>query len=129
MIESGEFSQELVKEVFHGRYQVQEQLGSGQKTHVFRARDLHAGRDVSLKVLWRAGRGQRFENYLEFQRQVRALQKVSHPRVARQLAFERTSSAVLLVEEFFPGLLLSQLPPGQTLAPAAVIAILLQTAE
>jgi serine/threonine protein kinase len=124
-----EFSQELVREVFHGRYQIQEELGAGARTLVFRAVDLHAGRDVSVKVLWRQGRGQRLLNYLEFQRQVRAVQKVSHPRVAAVLAYERTSSAVVLVEEFFPGLLLSQIPSGNILPAPVVTAILVQAAE
>ena len=55
--------------------------------------------DVQIKVFSRSSRSPLFEKFLAFQRQAKSLEQISQPRVARVLAMERTTSAVVLVEE------------------------------
>ncbi len=124
----GESAQELVGELFQGRYVLKEELGSTSRTRLWRAGDRTGGPDVAIKVFAGDGGGPRFESYLAFKRQAKVLARISHPRVARLLAIERTPGAVAVVEELFPGLPLSR-RPHLPLPPRVVAAILYQVVE
>ena len=129
MIATREYVEELVDELLPGRFEFLEELGSADRTHVYRARDLAVGRDVAVKIFSRLGGGSHFEHYLTFQRQATSLEGIAHPRVARLLAMERTSDAVVLVEELFPGAVLSSLTSRFPVGPRTVQTMLVQALE
>ncbi len=129
MIKSSEYAEELVGELFQNRYQIQEELGTTAITQLFRGKDLSSGADVQIKIFSRSSRSPLFESYLAFQRQTKAIAQINQPRVARVLAMERTTSAVALVEEFFPGPPLSQFLHHFQFSPRAVLTILYQLVE
>ncbi len=126
MVTTRELAEEILSDLFRSRFEIQEELGSSERTQVLRAIEVDSGRQVAVKILVRAGRGPRFESYLEFQRLVKRLEAVSHPRIARLIAVDRTPSAVVLIREFVPGALLSEMKPYLPLSPRVVIPLLHQ---
>ena len=73
MNRTSEYSVELVGELFGDRFELQEELGRSAIADTFRARDAKTGADVAVKVFGRSGRTHRYENFLAFQRQAKAL--------------------------------------------------------
>jgi signal transduction histidine kinase/tetratricopeptide (TPR) repeat protein len=128
-VEIRESAEELVGELFPGRYSLRELLGARRRASVWRAADLGGGPEVSIKIFTGEDGGPRFESYLAFRRQANALERISHPRVARLLGIERSPAAVVLVEEYFPGVPLSLRPSRLPLPPRVVAAILYQVVE
>ncbi len=126
MVKTRELAEEILSELFPSRFQIQEELGSTERTQVLRAIEIDSGHEVVVKILVRAGRGPRFERFLEFQRMMKRLDAVSHPRVARLIVVDRTPSAVVLVREFVPGALLSEMASFLPLPPRVVIPLLHQ---
>jgi len=129
MIESREYAEELVGDLFPNRYQLEEELGSNAISQVFRGKEIPSGSEVQIKILSRSTRSPLFEKFLDFQRQAKSLEQISQPRVARLLAMERTTSAVVLVEEYVAGTPLSRFIPHFRFPARAVMAILQHVVE
>jgi eukaryotic-like serine/threonine-protein kinase len=70
----------VVGEVIGGRYELEELLGSGGMSSVYRARDTLLERDVALKVLHEHHHED--DEYVErFRREARAVARLSHPNI------------------------------------------------
>jgi hypothetical protein len=67
-------------EVFAGRYEVLERVGSGGAGEVYRARDLTADAEVALKVLHEGGSPRALER---LRRELRLVRELSHPGIVR----------------------------------------------
>ncbi|WP_282425009.1 serine/threonine-protein kinase [Polyangium sp. 15x6] len=70
--------------VVAGRFRIEELAGKGGMGEVFRARDLHTGADVALKLLYPAEDG--FEQAARFDREARLLSQLGHPGIVSYLA-------------------------------------------
>ena len=69
-----------IGEVLAGRYEIEELLGVGGMSRVYRARDRVLDRDVALKVLHERYSGD--PGYVErFRREARAIARLSHPNI------------------------------------------------
>ncbi|MDC3959846.1 protein kinase domain-containing protein [Polyangium jinanense] len=71
-------------EVVAGRFRLEELAGKGGMGEVFRARDLHTGALVALKLLYPAENG--FEQAARFDREARLLSQLGHPGIVSYLA-------------------------------------------
>ncbi len=93
-----------------GRYQILEQLGQGGMATVYKAYDTRLERDVAVKVL----RTDQFapatlERILKrFEREARALAKLTHPNIVGVIDYGEHEGAPYLVMEYLPGGTLKQ---------------------
>src|SRR5262249_11096802 len=88
--------------VVAGRYRVLEKLGEGGMGAVYRARDANLDREVALKVLPpRAGADP--DAVARFQREAKALAKVSHPNVIQAHDAGEDRGRHFLVMEYAEG--------------------------
>src|SRR5919108_1126100 len=70
----------MIGQLIDGRYQVEELVGTGGMSSVYRARDTVLGRHVALKVLHEHFSTD--EEYVErFRREARAIAQLSHPNI------------------------------------------------
>jgi serine/threonine protein kinase len=110
------------------RYDVVEKIGEGGIGVVYRARDLHLGRDVALKLLARhaivddAAR-------VRFLREAQALSRLNHPNITTIYDFNRYRRADYIVMEFVPGVTLSDRLKGGALPEQEILRVALQLAE
>ena len=85
-----------------GDYEVGALLGAGGMAEVYRARDVHLGRDVALKIL-----PPRFaddpERLARFTREARLLAALNHPRIGAIHGLERVDAHLFLVLELVEG--------------------------
>src|SRR5512135_2705512 len=88
-----------------GRYHILEQLGEGGMATVYRAYDTRLERDVAIKVI----RTDQFapailERVLKrFEREAKALARLSHPNIVKVLDFGEHEGSPYLVLEYLPG--------------------------
>ncbi len=113
----------MPKTVIAGRYRLDELLGSGGMSEVWRAEDLELGRRVAIKLLAPNADTARFE------REARAVASLAHPNVVQLYDFGEADGRPYIVLEYLPGGTLEQrlsdrkpLPDEQTLTIAADIA-------
>jgi hypothetical protein len=85
-----------------GRYQVLDLLGSGGMGHVYRALDPALGREVAIKAIASAFRGDS-ASLRRFEREARVLATLSHPNIATIYGFERFGESPYLVLERVAG--------------------------
>jgi dipeptidyl aminopeptidase/acylaminoacyl peptidase len=90
-----------------GRYEVLDLLGVGGMGTVFRARDASLGREVALKALAEAFRGDS-ASLRRFEREARVLATLNHPNIATIYGFERLDGSPFLVLERVEGDTLAQ---------------------
>ena len=108
-----------------GRYEVIDLLGVGGMGSVYRALDASLGREVALKALGEAFRGDS-ASLRRFEREARVLATLNHPNIATIYGFERLNGAPFLVLERVEGDTLAQrLSRGRMPIPEA-LAIALQ---
>ena len=108
-----------------GRYEVIDLLGVGGMGSVYRALDASLGREVALKALAEAFRGDS-ASLRRFEREARVLATLNHPNVATIYGFERLNGSPFLVLERVEGDTLAQrLSRGRMPLPEA-LAIALQ---
>jgi eukaryotic-like serine/threonine-protein kinase len=87
-------------DVVSGRFEVQQQVGTGGMGRVFRARDLASGETVAVKVISDAS-GQRPERFV---REALLLAELVHPGIVRYIAHgETAASELFLVMEWLDG--------------------------
>jgi serine/threonine-protein kinase len=90
-----------------GRYQVLDLLGAGGMGRVYRALDSSLGREVAIKGLADAFRGDS-RSLRRFEREARVLATLSHPNIAAIYGFERLNGSPYLVLERVEGETLAQ---------------------
>lgn len=93
---------DLVGQVLKERYRVRETVGTGAMSTIYRAEQVGGGPDVAVKVLHahvleRDGQRERFD------REVRALGALTHPRILRIVDHGLTGGAPFLVTELLTG--------------------------
>ncbi|MCS6994889.1 MAG: serine/threonine protein kinase, partial [Anaerolineales bacterium] len=88
-----------------GRYQIVEQLGQGGMSIVYKAYDTRLERDVAVKVLRTELFGQAVLERLQkrFEREAKALAKLSHPNIVKVHDFGEYEGQPYLVMEYLPG--------------------------
>jgi len=93
-----------------GRYHLVEQLGEGGMAAVYRARDLNLERDVAVKVIRTDVFGSTVMEQLlkRFQREGRALGKLTHPNIVPILDYGEHEGVPYLVMPYLPGGTLKQ---------------------
>jgi Protein kinase domain/WD40-like Beta Propeller Repeat len=108
-----------------GRYEVIDLLGVGGMGSVYRALDASLGREVALKALAEAFRGDS-ASLRRFEREARVLATLNHPNIATIYGFERLNGSPFLVLERVEGDTLAQrLSRGRMPIPEA-LAVALQ---
>jgi eukaryotic-like serine/threonine-protein kinase len=118
----------LIGRVVADRYEVQELLGTGGMSSVYRAHDKLLERPVALKVLHEHFSGD--PEYVErFRREARAIAKVSHPNIVTVIDRGEFEESQFIVFEHVPGETLKDvvdregpLPVEEALASAHQIA-------
>jgi serine/threonine-protein kinase len=117
-----------------GRYDVIDLLGVGGMGTVYRALDASLGREVALKALAEAFRGDS-ASLRRFEREARVLATLNHPNIATIYGFERLEGAPFLVLERVEGDTLAQrlsrgpMPVADALAVASQIVAGLEEAH
>ena len=117
-----------------GRYQVLDLLGAGGMGRVYRALDASLGREVAIKGLADAFRGDA-RSLRRFEREARVLATLSHPNIAAIYGFERVNGSPYLVLERVEGetlahrLVRGALPIEEALGIAAQIVAGLEEAH
>ncbi|MGE5245557.1 MAG: serine/threonine-protein kinase [Betaproteobacteria bacterium] len=111
-----------------GHYNILERIGAGGLGEVFRARDTSLGRTVALKVVPPdiAVDPARRE---EFLRDARAAAALSHPNIATLYEIGEDGDALFLVQEFVPGLSLTNVIAGRPLNPRRAVGLAIQIAD
>src|SRR3954462_12918038 len=111
--------------VIAGRYELQDLLGRGGMSEVYRAQDLELGRRVALKLLAPDADSARFE------REARAVASLAHPNVMQLYDYGEDEGRPYMVLEYVPGGTLEErltaangkpLPDDETRAIAAGVA-------
>jgi serine/threonine protein kinase len=105
-----------INDVVGGRYRLEQLLGRGGMSDVYRAFDLVEGRDVALKVV-RSGDA---EYVRRLSLEVRALESFRHPGLIRLIDAGGDGDETYLVMEYVDGVTLSELLRSGPLDPAEV---------
>jgi len=102
----------LIGQSLHGRYQILEQLGEGGMATVYKAHDTRLDRNVAIKVI----RPDQFapsmldEMLKRFEREAKALARLSHPSIVHVHDYGEYEGAPFLVMEYIPSGTLNQRP-------------------
>src|SRR6185312_8550945 len=89
-------------QVFADRYELEELVGSGGMSSVYRARDRLLERQVALKVLH--DQYTRDESYVErFRREARAVARLSHPNIVTVIDRGEHEGRQFIVFEYVDG--------------------------
>src|SRR2546429_1842315 len=92
----------LVGEVIADRYELEELVGTGGMSSVFKARDRMLDRKVALKVLHEHYSDD--EEYVErFRREARAVARLSHPNIVTVIDRGEADGRQFIVFEFIDG--------------------------
>jgi len=88
-----------------GRYHILEQLGEGGMATVYKAYDTRLERDVAIKIIRRgAFPPEQLDRVLKrFEREAKALAKLSQPNIVKVLDFGDYQGSPYLVMEYLPG--------------------------
>jgi serine/threonine-protein kinase len=87
-----------------GRYTVIQRVGQGNMGQVYRAFDAHLGTEVVVKFPVRAGAGADDPEFFErFDREIRALIRLSHPHVVKVIDVGRHEGHPYVVMQFLEG--------------------------
>jgi serine/threonine-protein kinase len=103
-----------------GRYQIEQQLGSGGVGKVYRARPLALDRCVAPKVL-RKQHNERWISRKRFEREARALARLAHPHVVAVADCGVDADAPFLMMELLDGESLASRLRRGPLAPADAV--------
>jgi serine/threonine protein kinase/tetratricopeptide (TPR) repeat protein len=111
-----------------GPYLILGRLGSGGMGDVYRARDQVLDREVAIKTLPPAMKGDRVR-LSRFEREARLLASLNHPNIATLLGLEQAGEERFLVMELVEGTPLEELIDAGPLPPAEVLRVSRQIAE
>ncbi len=118
----------LVGRTLSGRYRLEETIGHGAVSVVFRATDLELGRDVAVKVL--VAPGQNADRYADrLEQEARLLQRIRHPAVVEVFHYGESDGFHFIVMELLSGTTLrvrlgrsGRLPVDRAVAVASMLA-------
>ncbi len=118
----------VVGELIAGRYEVEELVGSGGMSSVYRAHDRLLERTVALKILHE--QFTRDDGYVErFRREARAVAQLTHPNIVTVIDRGEQDGRQFIVFEYVHGMNLKELveqegplPPGEVIELALQIA-------
>jgi eukaryotic-like serine/threonine-protein kinase len=120
--------QAVVGELIAGRYELEELVGSGGMSNVFRAHDRLLERTVALKILHE--QYTRDEDYVErFRREARAVAQLTHPNIVTVIDRGEQDGRQFIVFEFVEGQNLKDLLARGPLDPREAIGLALQVAH
>ena len=98
----------MVGELIAGRYEIEELVGSGGMSNVFRAHDRLLERTVALKILHE--QYTRDEDYVErFRREARAVAQLTHPNIVTVIDRGEQDGRQFIVFEYVDGQNLKEL--------------------
>jgi len=118
----------VVGELISGRYELEELVGSGGMSNVFRAHDRLLERTVALKILHE--QFTRDEDYVErFRREARAVAQLAHPNIVTVIDRGEQDGRQYIVFEYVDGQNLKELTAGGPLDPREAIGLALQVAR
>jgi eukaryotic-like serine/threonine-protein kinase len=119
----------MADELIAGRYELEEQVGSGGMSKVFRAHDRLLERTVAIKILHE--HYSQDEEYVErFRREARAVAQLTHPNVVTVIDRGEHDGRQYIVFEFIDGENLKQLVEREGALPAKqVVELGLQVAS
>ncbi len=114
-----------------GRYHILEQLGEGGMATVYKAYDTRLERNVAIKVIRRdVFAPAMLERMLKrFEREARALAKLSHPNIVKVLDYGEHEGSPYLVMEYLPGGTLKEKLAGGRLPWNVAVRLLLPIAQ
>ena len=108
----------MVGELIAGRYELEELVGSGGMSNVFRAHDRLLERTVALKILHE--QYTRDEDYVErFRREARAVAQLTHPNIVTVIDRGEQDGRQFIVFEFVEGQNLKELSAQGPLEPVS----------
>jgi len=117
-----------------GAYEILSAIGAGGMGEVYRARDTRLGRDVAVKVIADAARGDA-DRVARFESEAQLLAALNHPHIATIHGLEEANGSQFLVMELVEGETLAErlksgaIPVGEALGIARQIADALQAAH
>jgi serine/threonine protein kinase len=115
--------------VLGNRYQLQQTLGKGGMSVVYRARDLMLERPVAVKVL-RADYSRNPSFREHFRQEAKAVANLSHPNIVTVHDFGLDSSRLYIVMEYIPGTDLKSLIRRRSIFPVdEAVQLIIQAAE
>ena len=118
----------MVGELIAGRYELEELVGSGGMSNVFRAHDRLLERTVALKILHE--QYTRDEDYVErFRREARAVAQLAHPNIVTVIDRGEQDGRQFIVFEYVHGQNLKDLSARGPLDPGEAIRLALQVAR
>jgi len=124
-----EVERRRLEAVTAGRYEIQTEIGRGGMSRVFRAWDPYGRRLVAIKLL-AAGLSLSVEHRERFRREASIASRLAHPHILACYDFVRSGDVVFAVMPYVAGISLAErLAGGVTLAPAAVMALLIPLAD
>src|SRR5437773_10119262 len=117
--------QAVVGELIAGRYELEELVGSGGMSNVFRAHDRLLERTVALKILHE--QYTRDEDYVErFRREARAVAQLTHPNIVTVIDRGEQDGRQYIVFEFVEGENLKDLVAHGALPVRDALGLILQ---
>ena len=118
----------MVGELIAGRYELEELVGSGGMSNVFRAHDRLLERTVALKILHE--QYTRDEDYVErFRREARAVAQLTHPNIVTVIDRGEQDGRQFIVFEYVDGQNLKELSARGPLDVREAIQLALQVAH
>src|SRR5438067_6648457 len=119
----------VVGELIAGRYELEELVGSGGMSSVYRARDRLLERAVALKILHE--QFTRDDDYVErFRREARAVAQLAHPNIVTVIDRGEQEGRQFIVFEYVDGMNLKELMTQEgPLSPREAIELALQVAR
>src|SRR5213592_1393662 len=118
----------VVGELIAGRYELEELVGSGGMSSVYRARDRLLERAVALKILHE--QFTRDDDYVErFRREARAVAQLAHPNIVTVIDRGEQEGRQFIVFEYVDGMNLKELSNRGPLEVREAIRLTLQVAR
>jgi predicted Ser/Thr protein kinase len=119
----------VVGELIAGRYELEELVGSGGMSSVYRAHDRLLERTVALKVLHE--QFTRDDDYVErFRREARSVAQLAHPNIVKVIDRGEQDGRQFIVFEYVDGMNLKELMTQEgPLSPREAIELALQVAR
>ena len=119
----------MVGELIAGRYELEELVGSGGMSSVYRAHDRLLERTVALKILHE--QFTRDDDYVErFRREARAVAQLAHPNIVTVIDRGEQDGRQFIVFEYVDGMNLKELMAQEgPLSPREAIELALQVAR
>ena len=119
----------VVGELIAGRYELEELVGSGGMSSVYRAHDRLLERRVALKILHE--QFTRDDDYVErFRREARAVAQLTHPNIVTVIDRGEQDGRQFIVFEYVDGMNLKELVQQEgRLTPREAIELALQVAR